>query len=257
MKPQFEPPAAEVGAAGSCVTAPLAPAVEAVPHGSRAPVGLGGVMASPLRGPAGNVEFFVRGRRGAPHVPPDLQAALVEGVALARAPLRSSSHEGRPAAVDAAAELRAALVASGVELASEDGEGPDLVVAVGGDGTFLRAAHPRRRGGAPLLGVKVGRMGFLTEAEPAEAIALIRAALEDSAETEERLSVVAEPTEGSAFPPQWAMNEVMVEKRARHRLVRLRMEVDGATSPPSPPTASSWPPRPARPPTRSPREARS
>ena len=135
--------------------------------------------------------------------------------------------EGRAAAVDAAAELRAALVASGVEIAAEEGEGVDLVVGVGGDGTFLRAAYRAAERGAPVLGVKVGRMGFLTEAEPGEALTLIRAALDGSAETEERLSVVAEPTEGSAFPPQWAMNEIIVEKRARHRLVRLRLEVDG------------------------------
>ena len=101
------------------------------------------------------------------------------------------------------------------------------MVGVGGDGTFLRAAYLAAERGAPVLGVKVGRMGFLTEAEPGEALTLIRAALDGSAETEERLSVVAEPTEGSAFPPQWAMNEIMVEKRARHRLVRLRLEVDG------------------------------
>ena len=35
------------------------------------------------------------------------------------------------------------------------------------------------------------------------------------------------PTDGTAFVPQWALNEIMVEKRARHRLVRLAVEVDG------------------------------
>ena len=70
-------------------------------------------------------------------------------------------------------------------------------------------------------------MGFLTEVDPGEALTLIRAAVTGSARVEERLTVVAEPVDGRAFPAQWAMNEIMVEKRARHRLVRLRLEVDG------------------------------
>jgi NAD+ kinase len=137
------------------------------------------------------------------------------------------THEGRPAAVDAARTLRAALEADGTVVTDVVDDATDLVVAVGGDGTFLRAAHLASEVGAPLLGVKVGRMGFLTEVEPTEAIGLIGAALDDRARTEERLTVVAEPVDDGAFPAQWAMNEVMVEKRARHRLVRLRMEVDG------------------------------
>ena len=70
-------------------------------------------------------------------------------------------------------------------------------------------------------------MGFLTEVEPAEALALIARGPRGRAPTEERLAVVAEPRRRRAFPAQWAMNEIMVEKRARHRLVRLRVEVDG------------------------------
>ena len=137
-------------------------------------------------------------------------------------------HLGRPAAVEAADALRTSLEAAGVQASEEVAADADLVVAVGGDGTFLRAAHLASEVGVPVLGVKVGRMGFLTEVEPPEALALITAALEDRAPIEERLTVVAEPVDGAVFPPQWAMNEVMVEKRARHRLVRLRLEVDGS-----------------------------
>ena len=103
----------------------------------------------------------------------------------------------------------------------------DLVVAVGGDGTFLRGAYVAAQTGSPVLGVKVGRLGFLTEVEPADAAPLIREALEGTATIEERLAVVAEPGGGDPFPPQWAMNEIMVEKRARHRLIRLQVAVDG------------------------------
>jgi NAD+ kinase len=138
------------------------------------------------------------------------------------------THVGRDRAVDAATALAEELEAAGVDVVDPlGGERVDLVVAVGGDGTFLRGAHAASAIGAPVLGVKVGRMGFLTQVEPDDAAALIVDALAGRTRTEERLAVVAEPDAGVAFAPQWAMNEIMVEKRARHRLVRLRLEVDG------------------------------
>jgi NAD+ kinase len=103
----------------------------------------------------------------------------------------------------------------------------DLVVSVGGDGTFLRAAHVAAQAGCPVLGVMVGRMGFLTEVGPEEAASLIEQAIEDSAHVEERLAVVAEPEGCEWDEPQWALNEIIVEKRARHRLVRLGVYVEG------------------------------
>jgi NAD+ kinase len=138
-------------------------------------------------------------------------------------------HAGRPAAVEAAEALRQAIVGDGAKTVDLDGVATDvdLVVAVGGDGTFLRAAHVAAQVGSPVLGVKVGRLGFLTEVEPPAAASLVREALAGRARIEERLTVVAEPADGASFPPQWAMNEVMVEKRARHRLIRLKVEVDG------------------------------
>ncbi|HEY7401140.1 MAG TPA: NAD(+)/NADH kinase [Actinomycetota bacterium] len=140
-------------------------------------------------------------------------------------------HPARDPAVRAAEELRSALAADGVDvrmLAADDpGEDAlDLVVSVGGDGTFLRAAHVASHADCPVLGVKVGRMGFLTEVEPPDAEKLVRRVLDGSARIEERLAVTAHPEDGG-FPAEWALNEIMVEKRARHRLVRLDVSVDG------------------------------
>ncbi|MGZ8631239.1 MAG: NAD(+)/NADH kinase [Actinomycetota bacterium] len=145
------------------------------------------------------------------------------------------AHPRRQAAIDAAERLRADLEHRGASTVSlaDDGETPetaealDLVVSVGGDGTFLRAAYAASHVGCPVLGVKVGRLGFLTEVEPDDASPLIRAVLAGTARIEERLAVTVEPVAGADFPPQWGLNEVMVEKHARHRLVRLAVEVDG------------------------------
>jgi NAD+ kinase len=147
-------------------------------------------------------------------------------------------HPARPAAASAAEGLAAWLADRGVEsrwfddARSEEREqveafvgGLELVISVGGDGTFLRAAHVASRAGCPILGVKVGRVGFLTEVEPGGAEAVLQRVIGGSARIEERLAVVAEPV-GASFEPQWALNEIMVEKRARHRIVRLAVFVD-------------------------------
>jgi NAD+ kinase len=147
-------------------------------------------------------------------------------------------HPGRRAAALAADRLGAWLGERGLETrwfddthGEDDGEidrfveGVDLVVSVGGDGTFLRAARVAWRGDVPILGVKVGRIGFLTEVEPDDAESVLACVLDGTARIEERLAVVAEPVAAS-FPPQWALNEIMVEKRARHRIVRLAVFVD-------------------------------
>ncbi|MET0802103.1 MAG: NAD(+)/NADH kinase [Actinomycetota bacterium] len=145
------------------------------------------------------------------------------------------THPRRQEALGASAKLRVDLERGGTstEMLPDDGETRssdeplDLVVSVGGDGTFLRGAYAASHVGCPVLGVKVGRLGFLTEVEPADAQPLIRAVLDGTARIEERLAITVEPVAGADFPPQWGLNEVMVEKRARHRLVRLAVEVDG------------------------------
>ncbi len=110
-------------------------------------------------------------------------------------------HPGRPRAARAAESLVAWLRDRGVEVdLLGDAEAPsgsdgllDLVVSVGGDGTFLHAAHLAARVGCPILGVKVGRVGFLTEVEPEEAPELLERAMAGTARVEERLAILAEP----------------------------------------------------------------
>src|SRR4029079_14792122 len=97
-------------------------------------------------------------------------------------------HEGRGAAVDAAAALAAALRDDDVEVVrareADETARPELIVTVGGGGTFLRGAHVAAELACPVLGVKVGRLGFLTEVEASEALGLIRDALAGSAAIE-------------------------------------------------------------------------
>lgn len=148
-------------------------------------------------------------------------------------------HPARPEADRAAAGLRAWLTEREMEVRDYDGadtddderarafaKGLDLIVSVGGDGTFLRAAHVASRTGCPVMGVKVGRMGFLTEIDPDEAPSVLERAIDGPVRIEERLSLLAEPDASASFPAQWALNELIVEKGARHRLIRLAVFVD-------------------------------
>jgi NAD+ kinase len=150
------------------------------------------------------------------------------------------AHVGRAAAVRAAGVLLAWLREHGVATRDLSGEsvgadesvpadrfaaGLDLVVAVGGDGTLLRAARLATEADAPLLGVNVGRVGFLTEVTPNEAPALLERVLAGRMEIDDRTAVVARPRGAPWGDPQWALNEIMVEKKSRHRLITLRARI--------------------------------
>jgi NAD+ kinase len=151
-------------------------------------------------------------------------------------------HGGREAAVNACSSLVRWAEDRGLETSRLDGtelekgapgserpgaENLDLVVSVGGDGTLLRAALLGAQANAPVLGVKVGRMGFLTEVEPSEAPALLDGWLEGrDVEEEERMALTAEAEGAPWSEPQWALNEIMVEKTARHRVIRLAAGVN-------------------------------
>jgi NAD+ kinase len=107
-------------------------------------------------------------------------------------------------------------------------QGVELVFALGGDGTLLRAAELARPAGAPLLGINLGKVGFLAEAEVADLDAAVQRALDRQYTVEERLTVdVSIAHEGRVRATSWALNEVSVEKSSRERLLEVRVDVDG------------------------------
>ena len=147
-------------------------------------------------------------------------------------------HGGRPEAVKAAADLvgwcrERGVTPVGLEdvdigADEEDHGGPlDLVVTFGGDGTLLRGALVAAEVGAPVLGVNVGRLGFLTEAEPQELPEVMEELLAGRLEVDERLSLAAEVEGAPQAGPFWALNEIALEKGSRHRLATLAVKVGG------------------------------
>jgi NAD+ kinase len=110
----------------------------------------------------------------------------------------------------------------------EAAEGAELVFALGGDGTLLRAAELARPAGVPLLGINLGRVGFLAEAEIGDLDLAVRRAVAKEYTVEERLTVdVTVRHQGQVIAESWALNEASVEKGARERMLELRVDVDG------------------------------
>jgi NAD+ kinase len=107
-------------------------------------------------------------------------------------------------------------------------EGAEIVVALGGDGTLLRAAELARPAGAPLLGINLGKVGFLAEAEIDDVDLAVRDVVNGTYAVDERLTIdVCVESDGQAVARSWALNEISVEKGARERMLELLVEVDG------------------------------
>jgi NAD+ kinase len=157
-------------------------------------------------------------------------------------------HTGHPENSSTAVEVASRLSAAGVgvrilaeEAAHFDAAwrhhvvptGPDatrgveLVLVLGGDGTLLRGAELARPCGIPLLGVNLGRIGFLAEADPDALDEAVNAIVAGDYLVDERMTVDVTATDnGTTLAQTWALNEASVEKRRQERILEVVLEVD-------------------------------
>ncbi|MBP2703452.1 NAD kinase [Microbispora sp. RL4-1S] len=156
-----------------------------------------------------------------------------------------TAHTGREAAVESARLVMDRLVAAGVEVRVLDDEAEEigcpgadvvpegsalkdaeLIIVLGGDGTLLRAAELARPSGVPLLGVNLGHVGFLAEAEVEDLTTAVDLVVDRRYEVEERMTIeVVARVNGSVLARTWALNEASVEKV--DRMLELVAEIDG------------------------------
>jgi NAD+ kinase len=131
---------------------------------------------------------------------------------------------GRPELIgDAAARVEAAAESNGVELLPEDATDVDLAVALGGDGTMLRALHRFLGTGVPVIGVNFGRIGFLTSIHaPALDEGLARAFAGDFKVVE--LATIAASVSGVQYE---AVNDVVATSSVPGRMVALGSVLGG------------------------------
>ena len=106
-------------------------------------------------------------------------------------------------------------------------EGCELALVIGGDGSILRAAEITRSSGTPVLGVNLGHVGFLAEAEVDAVDTTIQAIVDRRYATEDRLTLdVTVHQDGQVVWTSFALNEASVEKAARERMIEVVLEID-------------------------------
>ncbi len=166
------------------------------------------------------------------------------------------AHTGRPAALRSAQLVHESLSRAGLsvrmlkdeieELATagfdldpvepvegvDAAKGVELVMVLGGDGTLLRAAELSRPAAAPLLGVNLGHVGFLAEAEREDLGETVRSVVDRDYVVEERMTLDVAVfhggrDDGTAPVRTWALNEATLEKGEARRILETVLEIDG------------------------------
>ncbi len=156
-----------------------------------------------------------------------------------------TAHTGRENALRSARFVADRLTAAGIAVRTLAGEfaspgtqevpasaaaaeGAELVIVLGGDGSLLRAAELSRPAGVPLIGVNLGHVGFLAEAEPDGLADLVERVVAREYAVEERMTIdVTVRRNGTGVASTWALNEATVEKAARERVIEVIIEIDG------------------------------
>jgi NAD+ kinase len=101
----------------------------------------------------------------------------------------------------------------------------DILLSLGGDGTLLRAARIGCQRGIPVLGINLGRLGFLAGAGPEQAEDALRRLVRGQYTIERRLALSARI--GDDGPQALAINDVVIHKGGVARVIRLSVSVDG------------------------------
>ncbi|MCX8131976.1 MAG: NAD(+)/NADH kinase [Clostridia bacterium] len=105
----------------------------------------------------------------------------------------------------------------------------DIVVCLGGDGTFLKAARKIYDRNIPMLGINLGNLGFLTEVEKSEIRLAVENIMQDKYEIEERMMLEATISDGTKFIARdYALNDVVIARGVLARILHLKTYVNNA-----------------------------
>jgi NAD+ kinase len=125
-------------------------------------------------------------------------------------------------------ELRGFLRKRGCEVIPEGETKADLAIVIGGDGTMLAAARELVRHHVPLVGINLGRLGFMTDIGQHDTQLGIGAILEGKYSIEERSLLDCEiQRQGKSALSTIALNEAVIGKGSQGRLIEFELSVDG------------------------------
>ena len=103
----------------------------------------------------------------------------------------------------------------------------DYVISMGGDGTFLKAASRVGAKGTPIIGVNMGRLGFLADVLPGEVEAALDSLYAGECQKEEHAVIQVEAEGGVLAGNPFALNDIAVLKRDDASMISIRTQVDG------------------------------
>ncbi len=149
-----------------------------------------------------------------PHILDELSAVLrSNGIAIVMDPLTAGVTHVKP---DAIVDMQALPAKA------------DLAVVVGGDGTLIASARLMAEGGVPLVGVNLGRLGFLTDIPADHAAPAIEAVINGDFTPEQRLLLAGSVRRGTqTMISALAMNDVVVSRGAVGSMIEFAVTVDG------------------------------
>jgi len=110
-------------------------------------------------------------------------------------------------------------------------ENTDLVITVGGDGTILRAVNFTGPAGIPIVGINMGRLGFMTELQVDEAMDRLPSYFDDGSRVDERNMLQATVTRANSAQtdgPYHALNDVVLTRGEASRVVTVAGTIDSA-----------------------------
>ncbi|GGG11141.1 NAD kinase [Rhodococcoides trifolii] len=115
-----------------------------------------------------------------------------------------------------------------VEFGPDAAAGCEIVLVLGGDGTFLRAAELARSSSIPVLGINLGRIGFLAEAEAENLEEVLARVVRRDYRIEPRMTLdVTVRVDDQVVERGWALNEASVQNGTRLGVLDVVLEVDG------------------------------
>lgn len=103
----------------------------------------------------------------------------------------------------------------------------DYVISMGGDGTFLKAVSRVGAKGTPIIGVNMGRLGFLADVLPGEVEAALDSLYAGECQIEEHVVIQVEAEGGVLAGNPFALNDIAVLKRDDASMISIRTQVDG------------------------------
>ena len=124
------------------------------------------------------------------------------------------------------ADLQIAVPAA-VQVVADGQFDADVLISMGGDGTFLEAARRVADRGIPILGVNMGRLGFLADVLPEDLETVVNQIYDGACHVEERCLLQLEYDKGQPEGYPYALNEVAVLKRDVSSMISIRVDVNG------------------------------